>query len=711
MQQLEAWDAFLAELARRPVPPGVQVPPAAPLRPVAVLRGLAASLNVPLTSAEVQAALRTLHNGRSAGVSGLPAELLRYAIGLPDSTGEPQPHILLPALTAVLNSMFQSGEVPAALNVSLVTPVYKRGPAAEPGNYRPIAVGEPLLRLYASILNRRVVQLTEREGLRAPTQAGFRPKLSTVHQLFALQHLVDHARSHSRPLFTSFLDLKGAYDRVSRHLLWEALQRLGLHGEMLAAIRSLYADAEYAMHVGGRRGAGVESSIGVKQGCPLSPTLFGLLLDGLHAALLEGAPEAGPQLRGGQRVPDLGYADDFCLLATSAEGLQSLLDTAHGYLSSLGMEVSAEKSCVLVFGGGAAGARWSCGGAVLQQVEEYKYLGVHLSAAKGVEAAFGRLQQQTLVSWAVLRRQFSNLTCGMTLALQLHLFTQAVPQAASWGCEVWGLRHMVGQAREARQALAKKYLQYLRRLVQVRSSVAEAIVLRELGVRPLEELWWQRMVRWWNGLAEAPEGSLHRAVALSDLHDAIVRNIHNWSWSVYYALRDLGYDLQMSCLSMERIDEERVLAMVRHRSQECWLNLDICPRTCLSSGANLCKYARWFAWPEGVRRHALLSLPLGLSRMRTVVQFRMGCHRLPIVERQHAGVARAQRVCMRCRSGSLGDEKHMLFECAATQPVRDNYAHLFVGRVSMRDFFWQRDLRGVACCIAAALKMYMQPHD
>ena len=108
-----------------------------------------------------------------------------------------------------------------------------------------------------------MVAHTEAAGLRAPSQAGFRPGVSTVHQAFALQHLVDRAARLRQPLLCCFLDLKGAYDRVPRALLWQALARLGVPATLLAAIQSLYTHAEYAISAGGRRGAGVPSVCGV----------------------------------------------------------------------------------------------------------------------------------------------------------------------------------------------------------------------------------------------------------------------------------------------------------------------------------------------------------------------------------------------------------------------------------------------------------------
>ncbi len=92
------------------------------------------------------------------------------------------------------------------------------------------------MRLYAGILNTRLLDFTESKSLRAASQAGFRPKLSTVHQLFSLQHFIDHQTAQKAPLFCCFLDLVGAYDKVCRPLLWAALQRLGIHGEMLGVV-------------------------------------------------------------------------------------------------------------------------------------------------------------------------------------------------------------------------------------------------------------------------------------------------------------------------------------------------------------------------------------------------------------------------------------------------------------------------------------------
>ena len=60
--------------------------------------------------------------------------------------------------------------------------------------------------------------------------------------------------------------------------------------------------------------------MGVKQGCPLSPTLFALYVDGLQKHFLGTADIDVPTLMG-VMLPLLLYADDLILMSESASGL------------------------------------------------------------------------------------------------------------------------------------------------------------------------------------------------------------------------------------------------------------------------------------------------------------------------------------------------------------------------------------------------------
>ena len=118
------------------------------------------ALNAPISLGEVLAGLQNLHNGRATGVQGLPAELFRYAKDERAPGMSPPENVLAPALVAVLNSAFVAGQVPPYVNGSLITPVHKKGSKVDTLNYRPIAVTEPIMRLYAGILNARILKYT-----------------------------------------------------------------------------------------------------------------------------------------------------------------------------------------------------------------------------------------------------------------------------------------------------------------------------------------------------------------------------------------------------------------------------------------------------------------------------------------------------------------------------------------------------------------------
>ena len=70
-------------------------------------------------------------------------------------------------------------------------------------------------------------------------------------------------------------------------------------------------------------------------------------------------------------------------------------------------------------------------------------------------------------------------------------------------------------------------------------------------------------------------------------------------------------------------------------------------------------------------------------------------------------VPRHERICLLCNSGSLCDEKHMVFQCSGLQGLPDKYASLFLDVCTMKEFLWQDDLVSVAKFIHACLdKMF-----
>ena len=353
----------------------------------------AAVLNADFTVAEVVSQLPKLQNGRPAWPADLLAEFLRYAQQPPQPIQPLPPHLLAPTLAELFTTMMTSGNVPSSVNLALVTPCHKRGRKDDPNNFRPIAVTHPLMRLYAGLLNTRLLEYTEEHGLRAPSQAGFRPGHFVVHQIFSLRHMVDKQMQAGRCLCICFLDLKSAYDRVSRPVLW---QPLGLHGSMLQAFQGLYGSAIVAVKINGRQGLPLVSVSGVRQGCPLSPTLFGLLADGLHRFLQSAAAADGLAVGPDMMVTDLGYADDFCLVPATTDGLQRIIDVVALWCDAVGMLPSSDKTVVVeMTGQQSADGSWSCGGQALRQVSEVRYLGSHflvwprLSTIIGTPSASG----------------------------------------------------------------------------------------------------------------------------------------------------------------------------------------------------------------------------------------------------------------------------------------------------------------------------------
>jgi len=349
-------------------------------------------LNADISVEEVVAALKQLRNNRSPGMDGLPPELLKYAC---PRQGRRPPlfgmNPLAPHLAAFFSHLLRHSVAPASWAATLVTLIHKKGDPGNWANYRPVAMVPLLPKVYAMILNNRLVGWAEAAGIRAPAQAGFRPQRSTTHHAFTLQHLIATYKSRHKKLYCCFVDLAKAYDSVPRDMLWQRLHNVGVRGCMLHAIKALY-DVGVHMHIKTPAGTldPIHATVGVKQGCPLSPTLFGIFIDSLQSHVTQCLPHAGPALDTAPhlRMSLLIYADDTAILANSAEELQQLVSCVDDWCTAHGMTISTAKSEVVVFG-----SKWKVAvrdvhvhvqGKCLPVSQAFKYLGVWFHCNTGI---------------------------------------------------------------------------------------------------------------------------------------------------------------------------------------------------------------------------------------------------------------------------------------------------------------------------------------
>ena len=86
-----------------------------------------------------------------------------------------------------------------------------------------------------------------------------------------------------------------------------------------------------------------ETTIGVWQGCLLSPDLFNLFLENILAEAFEDYKKLGSNVDG-YKLKDLRFADDIALIADSENDLQTLIERVHDVSRKYGMEISIPKT-------------------------------------------------------------------------------------------------------------------------------------------------------------------------------------------------------------------------------------------------------------------------------------------------------------------------------------------------------------------------------
>ena len=248
-------------------------------------------------------------------------------------------------ITGILNTCRANGKIPPSWKISTTILIHKGEDPLVLDNWRPIALQNTLYKIYAAIVARRVSTWAVEKEIISPAQKGFLPKEGCLEHNHLMSSVLQDSRRRKRPAYISWLDLKDAYGSVPHAVLFHIMELAGLRGRTIKVVKDFYSQTTTSVHTKNNSTVPIKIERGVKQGCPLSPILFNLVMEVLIRAAEE--VEGSGYRLANSVIKSLAYADDLCLLASTPGKMQEMLEKLFQASRWAGLSFSPRKCATL----------------------------------------------------------------------------------------------------------------------------------------------------------------------------------------------------------------------------------------------------------------------------------------------------------------------------------------------------------------------------
>ena len=192
------------------------------------------------------------------------------------------------------------------------------------------------IRLYAKIWDKRLrknIHFDER-------QKGFVPLDSCFENVKSLQQIIKLQRQRKKEYNIVFLDLAKAFDIVSHRSIKIGLKHKAIPDQVTTTILDMYTDSYTSITVGRKTTRRIKINSRVKQGCPLSPLLFSLIIDELIVKL----KKLGIGIKlGDNLVSVMAFMDDPVLISEHSSHMLIAIKECQKFFDQKGLNVKAGK--------------------------------------------------------------------------------------------------------------------------------------------------------------------------------------------------------------------------------------------------------------------------------------------------------------------------------------------------------------------------------
>ncbi|KAH7984806.1 hypothetical protein HPB49_025719 [Dermacentor silvarum] len=192
------------------------------------------------------------------------------------------------------NNIWWSGQVPEAWRTAIVAPILKSNkPANELSSYRPVSLTSAACKVMEAIALARLEWVARACGFLADQQTGFRRRRCTADSIADVVSTLEDARASGDLAMLLLIDVKGAFDGLPHAVVQQALDLLGIGGNLRRFLSSFLNDRTLRVRVGHARSTPLASSHRLDYGDVSLPTDSWPFLPSLHLSFLEALEAKG----------------------------------------------------------------------------------------------------------------------------------------------------------------------------------------------------------------------------------------------------------------------------------------------------------------------------------------------------------------------------------------------------------------------------------
>ncbi|XP_042033147.1 uncharacterized protein LOC121779791 isoform X2 [Salvia splendens] len=333
---------------------------------------------------------------------------------------------------------FQGAQMPRGIAATMIILIPKKKNPTKWTKYRPISLCNVSNKIISKLLTSRMAALLP--VLTAPNQSGFvRGRLLSDNVLLAKEMFYEIGKCNPSPNLVLKLDMAKAYDRVQWPFLLKVLKRMGFSDLWLGMIERCVNPCWFSVLINGSPAGFFKSSRGLRQGDPLSPSLFILAADYLSRLLdrlILGKKEMRfCTARYSMGVLHLAYADDIIIFTQARRAtIRKINHCLKHYMEVSGQLINEGKNCFYIdekHNGWAAGVKLT--GGFQQGTLPCTYLGVPIFRGRKKTHLFMFLREkmsEKVQSWSHRHLSFGGrltLIRSILQALPMHIFQVLEP--------------------------------------------------------------------------------------------------------------------------------------------------------------------------------------------------------------------------------------------------------------------------------------------